>query len=600
MSFGILHPLRNEPSQPISHNMDDDMPFPSHVTRRGAVYQYVRRIPDDIRDAFPSSRIQRSLRTRDPAEARALAARVAVEVEAQFALARRKKGVTLAVTPVDDWAWTDWRMLADWFTATLIEDDHRKSLARLTGKDLFRQAQSVGDPVRTHPDFVALTRLNARLEATSVADYAAERLGFVRSIIRRVGVPVVETSEHFERFMAACLAGELTFLDVAIRRRMGQKVSHRHPDEIAGRWRGETAAAKSEIEAKAATVLGTMTENGARVGKTLLDCHHAYVADHERAGKPVRKALADDKTAVISDFEDHSGVTDIGLVARRHIVEFRNHLADDGGYAPATVNKKMGHLTTMLETALKQGWLDTTIRGGIRLTVPEGSDDREPYSDEDLARIFSHPGFRTGDGFDAGEPLGALRFWLPVISCLHGMISSEILQLGPDTVAQHPEHDILCFVVTNAGGRRVKTAARKRWVPIRREILDLGFPDIVEAARAKGWRTLWAAVEERSATTEEVSQSFSPFWSTFSRDTIGIADPQKVLYSFRHAFKDRVTKAGASETELNQLMGHAERGTSKRYGTKRAPRPVDIVRLDRLVQGIDWAFLKTIGRDPYA
>lgn len=153
-------------------------------------------------------------------------------------------------------------------------------------------------------------------------------------------------------------------------------------------------------------------------------------------------------------------------MTRRHRVDFRNNLADDGGYAPATVNKKMGHLTTMLETALKQGWIDATIRGGIRLTVPEGSDDREPYSDEDLARIFSHPGFRTGDGFDAGEPLGALRFWLPVISRLHGMISSEILQLGPDTVARHPEHDILCFVVTNAGGRRVKTVARKRWIPI--------------------------------------------------------------------------------------------------------------------------------------
>lgn len=104
MCFGILQPLRNEPSQPISHNMDDDMPFPSHVTRRGAVHQYVRRIPDDIRDAFVSSRIQKSLRIRDPTEALALAARVAAEVEAQFALARRKKGVTLAATPVDDWA----------------------------------------------------------------------------------------------------------------------------------------------------------------------------------------------------------------------------------------------------------------------------------------------------------------------------------------------------------------------------------------------------------------------------------------------------------------------------------------------------------------
>lgn len=108
--------------------MDDEVPFPSHINRHGGVYQYVRRIPDDIRDAFPSSRIQRSLRTRDQAEARAMAVRVAAEVEAQFALAHRKKGVILCVTPVDDWTRVDRQTLADWFTATLIEDDHRKSL----------------------------------------------------------------------------------------------------------------------------------------------------------------------------------------------------------------------------------------------------------------------------------------------------------------------------------------------------------------------------------------------------------------------------------------------------------------------------------------
>lgn len=58
---------------------------------------------------------------------------------------------------------------------------------------------------------------------------------------------------------------------------------------------------------------------------------------------------------MISDFEEHSGVTDIGLVAHPHLVAFRNHLADDRGHALATVNKTVGHLTTMSETALKQG-----------------------------------------------------------------------------------------------------------------------------------------------------------------------------------------------------------------------------------------------------
>lgn len=41
-------------------------------------------------------------------------------------------------------------------------------------------------------------------------------------------------------------------------------------------------------------------------------------------------------------------------------------------------------------------------------------------------------------------------------------------------------------------------------------------------------------------------------------------------------------------------MGHAEGGMTKRYGTKRKPRVVNIGELDEAVQGIDWAFLPTV------
>ena len=49
--------------------MDDEMPFASHITKRGRVYQYVRRVPEDIADGFAFTRVQRSLRTTDRATA---------------------------------------------------------------------------------------------------------------------------------------------------------------------------------------------------------------------------------------------------------------------------------------------------------------------------------------------------------------------------------------------------------------------------------------------------------------------------------------------------------------------------------------------------
>lgn len=41
-------------------------------------------------------------------------------------------------------------------------------------------------------------------------------------------------------------------------------------------------------------------------------------------------------------------------------------------------------------------------------------------------------------------------------------------------------------------------------------------------------------------------------------------------------------------------MGHAESGMTKRYGTKRKPRVVNIGELDEAVQEGDWAFLSTV------
>lgn len=50
--------LRARKLHNIMHNMDDeDVPFASHITKRGRIYQYVRRVPEDLADAFPFSRI---------------------------------------------------------------------------------------------------------------------------------------------------------------------------------------------------------------------------------------------------------------------------------------------------------------------------------------------------------------------------------------------------------------------------------------------------------------------------------------------------------------------------------------------------------------
>lgn len=565
------------------------MPFASHIVKRGRMYQYVRRVPEDIADRFPYSRIQRSLRTPEKARAFEAAARVHAEVEQQFAHARRNKGATLDLTPVDDWEWPDWRLLADWFKAILIEDDWQARSRQLPGaafdtgvtRSLFWRDSTVA---QAHLD------LRATLREMTISRYAEERIGYVQSIVRRLGVPVSKSSPYFERFMGACLRAELEYLTIFFDREGGRMEEAPHPDTIKGKWR----KAAEQLREQRAISLGIDITKTKKAGKTLTDCFEQWKRDRQQANKKTTRHGADEKELAIEDFQKHARVRDIGEITRAHIIAFRDHLFTTGLKTP-TVNKRVGQITTLLATAQRAGWIDTAITGGIYIEIPAGTNEREPFDRAELDVVFGQDVFRKGVRSENPKAGGELEFWIPLVSLTSGLISSEIIQLGPDTVVPHPDHpEIICFEVSNAGGRSIKAHARKRYVPVRKELLDDGgFLALVENARQKGWKTLWAAAEQKASVTS-VSNMFSSFWSDRLRNELSIKDPLKTLYSLRHNFRDALSAAGATQDEKNQLMGHAEAGTGKKYGTKKKPRVVDIVRLNELIQSMKLPLLDRI------
>ncbi|MGO9772052.1 MAG: DUF6538 domain-containing protein [Roseiarcus sp.] len=322
------------------------MPFASHITKRGRMYQYVRRVPEDIADGFAFSRVQRSLRTTDRATAYEAGARVHFEVEKQFAAARRKKGTTINVIPVDDWDWLDWSQLADWFNAVLCEEDWRVRLRNVPGaafgfgvgrNRFWRDDQTV----RAHIE------LQARLREMTVAAYAEDRFGFVQGVVRRLGVPISRATPYFERFMGACLKAEIAYLAVFFDREGGIMKEATHPDAIKGKW---LAAASRVSEQQVARILGPELAKTTATGRSLADCLRQWQADRKRANKTVTPHGLGEKESAIDEFAKLAKVRDIGEITRAQIVQFRDFLCDQDYKAP-TVNKKVGHITTLLATA---------------------------------------------------------------------------------------------------------------------------------------------------------------------------------------------------------------------------------------------------------
>ncbi len=498
--------------------------------------------------------------------------------------------MTLHVIPMDDWEWPDWQALADWFKATLIEQDWQSRLRHLRGSSF----ADGGERYRSWRDddiLRAHIALQKRLTGLSVEQYADARVHFVQSTVRRLGVPVSKSSPYFDRFMAACLAAEMGYLAIFFDREGGKLEELAHPDTISGKWKGVGTRIDED---RVARITGITAPGGLKKArKTLQDCLVQWEADRARANKLVSEHGRGEKQFAMKEFERFAKVSDIGEITRAQIIAYRDHLSSKGDLKTPTFNKRVGQITTLLTSAKKAGWIDEDITGDIYVEVPAGTNEREPFSATELNRIFDYKTFRTGHRSSNAKAAGELEFWLPLISLTGGLISSEIIQLGPDSVRPHPDQPgIICFQITNAGGRSLKALSRKRYVPVHHRLVEGGLMKIVAEASLRNDKFLWRAANTRDLIS--VSNMFSAFWSRQQREVLQIEDPMKALYSLRHNFRDALSVLGASEYQKDQLMGHSEVGTGRKYGTKKQPRAVDIQSLDELVQSAAWPCLMGI------
>ena len=368
----------------IVHNMADDVCVSNHLNARNGVYQYVQRVPEDLRSAFPFPRIQRSLGTRDQRQARSAALDLDRLWDERFNDARLRSGIVVgdtgpAVVSVENWTWPDGDALAKWFGASLIEEDWRARLSQVRGSALGSEPDLAHLPWR--PDDVVKEHIarQRRLEDMAVATYAAERLSFVQSYVRRIGIVLSRTEPLFERFMAACLQAELAYSHVfQLREARRGGLQHQHPDTIEGRWRAASPTASVAPLPVAAPTSSPLVP--LRAGKTLVECRAKWIENRVKSKKQVRADYLRDMDQTIAAFEAQAGVSDIGEIRRRHILSYRDKLESKGDYKVATVNKKVGYISALMRTALKAGWTENALGENIFLEVPEDEGTRGAIS----------------------------------------------------------------------------------------------------------------------------------------------------------------------------------------------------------------------------
>ena len=582
---------------------DDSVPFASHITSRNGVFQYNRRVPKDVADHVPIKRIQVSLKTHDRVIAYELAAKEHARWERTFADARAAAGRERPFLSVDEWTADDWRKAVEWYRLTRLHEDWRDRARNATGEQL-AAGKWKAEWTPAHRERVAAWhREGQAIRAATADEYQRNHLARPRAMFGRLGVPLLAGDPHFEDVLGWLRQADVAVWETLWKRERSQAGADAHPDTIVGPWRPavvvDAVPGTNAVDAAAMNASSSAPSPPSRdsnhIGKTLRDCYVSWLAERDRAGKVTSQSARQEKERSMAEFGQLMPSDDLSEVSRGRMMEWRERMFGTGLKA-ASVNKRLSDINALMKRAVAKDWIDGWNSDGMHTEPAEGENWREAYDADDLAIIFGHASF-TERALDRRVNASVeLQVWVPLLSCLHGLITSEILQIGPNQIVTDERTGVRCFEVNTANGRRTKEKARRRVVPVRDELWNLGLKELESRAIDAGWETLWPGMEGTSEIAirdraTPISNKFSNWWSDHTRKTLGITDREKVLYSFRHSFKDAMRVAGASETEQNLLMGHAEQGVGGRYGTKRKPVQVDTRPLNRFIQNAEWTFL---------
>lgn len=230
------------------------------------------------------------------------------------------------------------------------------------------------------------------------------------------------------------------------------------------------------------------------------------------------------------------------------------------GIDPMSISNANGYMqkfSSLFNWAVKEELVARNPCRGLRIADPIADRDRRlPFSKEQLEAIFSGSIYANLSGIAAGheKPMHAAKHFVPLISAFSGMRQNEICQLATDDIAILD--GVACFIIRadTAQGKRLKTAASQRIVPIHRALLSARLLDHWARCRASGERRLWP--ELRLDKFGYASVHFSKWFARYLA-ACGAAKPRTCFHSFRHCFRDALRAARVDRDIAHALGGWA-------------------------------------------
>lgn len=238
--------------------------------------------------------------------------------------------------------------------------------------------------------------------------------------------------------------------------------------------------------------------------------------------------------------------------------------ADSKGRSQTTAHNRHGEICTLLRVAFRKGWCTVDPMQGT--AIKKQKTEREPWTPDDLKRLFSAPLFDSYALPKASKAGLDAAYWVPLLGLFTGARISELCQLRTDDVSEGTEGLVIEIRESTKHGQKLKNDNSHRALPVHSELIRLGFRDY------------WKAIVDNSTTPGPLfpvlpqsgmngaGGQFGKWFGEFKK-TQGF-DTTRTFHSFRHTLETELGFAGVGQTLVDAITGHAGQGIGRTtYGT---------------------------------
>ncbi|WP_300295585.1 site-specific integrase [Ferrovibrio sp.] len=573
------------------------MALSTNLVRRGGIYYFRCRVPNDLVARLGRTELSRSLATANPDVARRRGRWAAHLVEQVWLLVRE----CMSPEQIDD-------VIRRWLKAELDKDEVARTNTAFAGDYAARHGvdvkavarEMIGSDAAAQMDEWQRHALDARWE---------EAQPWANTIIRDQGLPIEKGSDNYRLLCLRLLPALADFHGIRLERSEGN-------------WSHQIALPSAPM------VAPELLPSPKKGGQPLKDAIGEYLTSLKRPNGPIEKRIMEIRGS-LNLFSGWLGEdTAITAVDRATMGRFLMALEklppnwtkrfkgktihevleaiEGSGEKPLrsnTINGHLGVLTGFFDWCISTGQLEAGTNPAVGIRAKGGHDtapenQRASFTAEEVHTLFQSPlytgcrseRFATTPGTQKPRNW---KFWILLIAVFTGTRISEICQLRPEDIRE--VHGVWCFRFNTKAGKRLKTKASTRDLPIHHELVKIGLLKLAQSR--KGQKELLPDVPE--AVYGVPGHKPSRWGIRYLTRILGKTneDGEKyVNHGLRHTMETKLRETeGVEEWMQHAIMGHKYHHISDRYGKKPVQRLA--AAMQRVDFGVDFSHLYLEGEE---